>query len=304
MDKNNFFLFQECKKYRIPLFRCPDFLFFLFGIIIIFTILLSYLIVKAYIEEPEIMFFFISFLTIFLLILAFNITHTFRQFLEFSRLTSDFINLFSHHLRAPISSINWALDLLFSEKLGELSPKQKECLEGIKNEGKRLNEIISRFLTFSNLETFPKHIEKKEVSILEITKEVLEKLPPSSIKITLESSEDLPKIFTDPKRLKIAIENLILNAFYYTTDEIKIRIKKKENKIYFEVEDNGIGISEKEKKFIFQKFFRGEKAVLRLPTGAGIGLYLTKLAIESLKGKLGFNSIQNKGSKFWFYLPI
>lgn len=303
--KENFALFSECKKYKISLFRCPDFLFLLFGIIILFTILISYFIARAYIEDPRIVFFIVASLTIFLLILAFNITHTFRRLLEISKLTSDVINIFSHHLRSPISNINWALDLLFSGKLGELNESQKEYLESLKKEGERLNEIVSRLLIFSKLEFFGNHIEKKEVSLLKITKEILEKLsPPSKIKVQLESSEDLPKIFTDPKRVKLAIENLISNALYYTNDEIKIKIKKGKNKIYFEVEDNGIGIPEQEKKFIFQKFFRGEKAILRFPTGAGIGLYLTKIVIESLKGKVGFSSVENKGSKFWFYLPI
>ncbi|HHE76682.1 MAG TPA: ATP-binding protein, partial [Candidatus Parcubacteria bacterium] len=120
-------------------------------------------------------------------------------------------------------------------------------------------------------------------------------------------SKSLPKVFTDASLLKLVIENLIDNAIHYTRKggEVSVNIERKNGRnIIFKIKDDGIGISEEEKKYIFKKFFRAENALRKRTRGNGLGLYICKSIIEKLGGKIWFDSKLNKGTTFYFTLPI
>ena len=81
-------------------------------------------------------------------------------------------------------------------------------------------------------------------------------------------------------------------------------MKKKGKNLYFEIKDNGVGIPKGDQKYIFQKFFRSENILRYQTQGSGLGLYISKAIVERSGGKIGFKSEENKGSTFWFTLPI
>jgi len=102
------------------------------------------------------------------------------------------------------------------------------------------------------------------------------------------------------------LHNLIDNAIKYTKKEglVKIRLTKKRKSIRCEIEDNGVGIPEIDKKNIFEKFFRSQNIMKYQTIGSGLGLFIAKSVIEISNGKIGFWSRENKGTTFWFELPI
>jgi len=117
----------------------------------------------------------------------------------------------------------------------------------------------------------------------------------------------LPEISADPERTEMVIRNLIDNAIRYTANSgnIKIRISRAGNSfVRWAIHDEGIGITPHERRRIFDKFFRGRKAMLRQTEGSGVGLYAARAIIDAAGGKLGFSSEPEKGSEFWFTLPI
>jgi len=81
-------------------------------------------------------------------------------------------------------------------------------------------------------------------------------------------------------------------------------LRKQKKSIYFEVEDSGVGIPQEDQKYIFQRFFRSANVMRHQTEGSGLGLYIAKSIIEKSGGKIGFNSQENKGSTFWFTIPI
>jgi two-component system sensor histidine kinase VicK len=125
------------------------------------------------------------------------------------------------------------------------------------------------------------------------------------IELKINNSQ-LKNIKSDPEKLKIVVENLLDNAIRYSQKKGKVKIlteKRKEN-LYFQIDDEGIGIPKEDQKFIFQKFFRAKNATITQAGGTGLGLYISKEIIKKLKGKIGFKSQEQKGSTFWFSIPI
>jgi len=99
---------------------------------------------------------------------------------------------------------------------------------------------------------------------------------------------------------------LIDNALKYShpKGEIKISIEEDEGELVVKIEDNGIGISKKEQEKVFSKFFRGQEAMKIDTEGKGLGLFIAKNIIEYHGGEIGFESREDKGSLFYFTLPI
>jgi signal transduction histidine kinase len=296
-------LFKECKKYKVPLWQCPQFLFFIIGLLIVFGNLALYFLGPKFIQDPLILLFVISLFTIILLTINYFIVHFLEKTLDVSILKSQFLNIISHRLNSPLTNIKWILEYLISK---DFSVNEKEeYFLALKDNLERIRDMLGKFNLASQIDLTLKKLKLQKVSISEITQKNLQKIQPSfSVEVKTEIEPNLPEILTDPFFLDFVIFTLLDNAFRYTQDRVEIKIAKKKGKIYFEVKDNGIGIEEKEKKHIFERFYRGKEATLKWPFGIGLGLYLSKIFIQKLGGKIGFNSKKDKGSTFWFYLPI
>ena len=128
----------------------------------------------------------------------------------------------------------------------------------------------------------------------------------SNVEIKIDIKDNLPEILADPSQLKLVVENLLDNAIRYVKAKGKVEVKlEKQNKsIYFEVKDNGVGIPKEDQKYIFQRFFRSANVMRHQTEGSGLGLYIAKSIVEKSGGKIGFESQENKGSTFWFTIPI
>ena len=153
-------------------------------------------------------------------------------------------------------------------------------------------------------------IKREKISIEPIIKKLISRFKPfvlaSNIEIKFEAGENLPQVFTDAHQIEIVIENLFDNAIRYAKGggEIKIKLEQRDKTLYFEIKDTGVGIPKDDQKFIFQKFFRSENAIRQQTQGSGLGLFIAKSIIERFHGQIGFESEENKGSTFWFTLPI
>ena len=303
-------ILAQCKRYGLSLWQCPQFLFLIMGIIIIGSTLTAYAIGTRYIEEPELVALIVLLITAILFIIAAIITRSFERLAEASRMKSEFISIVSHQLRSPLSNLRWAIELLMSGRLGKIEEKQTEYFRILKENSGRMGELVSDLLIVSRIETATLPQKRKEISLEDLIKKLISEFEPfaqaSNVEIEFKSEENLPKILADPSQIRLVVENLLDNAVRYIKDrgKVKMLLSRRGQNLYFEIEDNGVGIPKEDQKYIFQKFFRSENVLKYQTQGSGLGLYISKAIVERSGGKIGFKSQEGIGSTFWFTLPI
>lgn len=308
--KAQFNIVGQCRRYGLSVWQCPQFLFLLMGLIIITSSLISYAVGNRYINDPLTVSLIVLFLTTVLLVIATIITRSFERLAEASRMKSEFVSVVSHQLRSPLSNIKWAIEVLMSGKICPVSDKQLEYCKILKENSERMMELVSDLLIVSRIEQGRMPLKKEKISLEDLVREILKRVEvfarASNVKISFKAEKGLPQILADPSQMKLVVENLLDNAIRYIREKgkIEIKLRKKGGDILFEIKDSGVGIPEKDQKFIFQKFFRSENALRQQTEGSGLGLYIVKSIIEKSGGNIGFESRENVGSAFWFALPI
>ncbi len=229
-----------------------------------------------------------------------------EKFVE--RLKTEFVSLSAHQLRTPLSGIKWALAMALEEpKLDEKSRKDLIKKAFLANE--RLIRIVNDLLDVTRIEEGRYIYKLTSVDFVKIVKEVLELYSQKAKEKNIDLKVFLPEIEVnveaDAEKIKIAVQNLVENAIFYTPSgkEVEIGLKTKEKELEFYVRDQGIGIPKSERSRVFTKFYRSAKAMRMETEGSGLGLFITKNIIEAHGGKIWFESEEGKGSTFYFTLP-
>lgn len=223
----------------------------------------------------------------------------------------SFISIASHQLRTPLTAIRWFSEMLNSGDAGELNKDQKDFVDQIYKGVLRLTDLVSVLLSLARVEGGRVKVEPILLNIVNFSKGIIQEVTPllkeKNLTIELvESKKSFPEIFLDPSLLRQVILNLLSNSIRYTNEKGKIEIilEIKEDHFVYIVKDNGIGVPVSQKDKIFEKFFRAENALAKVPEGTGLGLNFVKTIIEMWQGKIWFESEEGKGSTFYFTIPF
>lgn len=230
---------------------------------------------------------------------------------ELDQIKSEFVSIVAHQLRTPLSAIKWILKLLLDEDLGKINEEQKKFLQKGYESNERLIHLINDMLNVSRIDAGKfKYIftySPLDKIVEDVISEIQEMAEKKHITITfLEMEKSLPLIRLDTEKIRLVLQNIMDNAIKYTPigGKIIVKIKKKGKEALFSVQDSGIGIPDDQKKSIFTKFFRGTNAAKIQTEGSGLGLFISKNIIQKHWGKIGFESAIDKGSTFYFTLPL
>lgn len=223
---------------------------------------------------------------------------------------SEVTSIISHQLKTPISVIKGCLEVLRSKDLGELNKKQKEYLEDALENTKKMNDLVKDLLDVAKIEEDKLEVKSKLSNLEEIIKKLVDNFyllsKAKNCTITFKVVNKIPSTFFDPLKIEQVASNIISNAISYNKRQgiIKIILEKKGDDILFSCEDTGVGIADDEKERVFKKFYRSERTIPLDTSGSGLGLFIAKAIIEKNKGEIWLESEENKGTTFYFSLPI
>ena len=221
---------------------------------------------------------------------------------------AQFLSTITHELRTPLYAVTGLTHLLLEE---DPKPDQKEHLNSLKFSGEYLLSLINNILDLNKLEANKVEIEKTTFSLKKRINDVLVALKKTAEdrknSLHFEYDDSIPeKLIGDPLKLSQVLINLIGNSVKFTQNgKVTIRvntIKITDDKVNLriEIEDNGVGISKKKQKSIFETFNQGSLQINRKFGGSGLGLSIVKNLLELMNSKIYLESTLGKGSKFWF----
>ncbi len=228
---------------------------------------------------------------------------------ESDHLKSAFLASMSHELRTPLNSIIGFTGILLQGMAGPLTEEQAKQLSMVKGSASHLLELINDVLDISKIESGRIQVYDEAFKIELVLIMAVSSLRPFAEKKGLHLKHnieaDLPKLYSDKRRLEQVLINLINNAIKFTdTGEITINCYKKDNFLHIDVADTGIGINQNDLKTIFETFRQIDTGLDRVKEGSGLGLAISKKLVELLGGTLSVESEFGVGSTFSVILPF
>ena len=309
LDDLNFI--SACRKYKLGLWQCPNFLFLAMGAVTIVIMFGTYFVSERYYSET-VTIVSVTLVAIFILTISSFIINGVEKIAEANIMKSEFISVISHQLCTPLSSIRWNLEVLETEK-GEkddkLTPKQLIFLQNIEKSNERMLKLVNDLLEVIRIDQGRSVFVKDKVSLVQLAQEVIQNLEylkiARKVSVNLRDSSPLPRVYVDPKKMKIAMENLIGNAIKFSEegDEVNVMLRMEKKRVILIVEDHGVGIPRYQHSRVFEKFFRSNNVSRYRTEGVGLGLYLVKAILKNFGGEVWFESEVNKGSTFYVSLP-
>ncbi len=251
--------------------------------------------------------FVLSFALIVILLVYVYSIFTILQQKKYSELQRDFINNMTHEFKTPLSSILIASNYLKQQNVIKTDEKLEKYTNIIISQSNKLNTHIETILNIAKSDNSPLVLDKKQISVLSILKDVIEniqlKYPESSIQIRSPRTEIL--IEADTFHFTNLVYNLLDNAIKYCEKkpEIIISIIEKANQMQLDFSDNGIGISNKNLPFIFDKFFRITSTKSNEVNGFGLGLYYVKKICTLHHWKILANNNASHGITISIIIP-
>ena len=226
-----------------------------------------------------------------------------------ARLKNNLAATVSHELKTPLSSMRVLVDTLLDSKSIE-EQKTREYLRLIAQENERLSRVIQNFLTFSRMErskgTFDIAAVPTQQIIDAVISAVRDRFAAPACQFETEIAENLPDVMAAPDAMATALINLLDNAYKYSEGKKRIvfRVWAEREKIFFSVQDNGIGIAPRETKRIFQPFHQIDSRLSRHGGGCGLGLCIVHNIVREHGGEVAVESAPGCGSTFTISLPV
>lgn len=215
------------------------------------------------------------------------------------RLTGDI----SHELKTPLTNIQSHLEAMID---GIWEPTEERLLS-VKEEAERLSSLVSDMQKLNKYDESSIKLKKDNVNISDIICFVIFQFSnlAKSKNIKIEYEKKNINLYCDKDKITQALVNILSNAIRYSNEgsTIFIEEKLKDNKVIISIEDQGIGISEEDLKYVFERFYRADKSRTRATGGTGIGLTTVKSIVSSHGGEVKLESKLGEGSKFTIILP-
>jgi signal transduction histidine kinase len=230
---------------------------------------------------------------------------------ELEKTKDEFLSVASHELRTPMTIIKSYLWMISTERHGKLDPKQKEYIKKAILSTERMIELINDILNVSRIEQNALNVQINRVELVELINELVSdfkvKADEKGLKLHITQEKNKMYAYLDTSKLREILVNLVGNSLKFTDQgEIRIDIRQAGDFQKVSIIDTGRGIKQTELERLFHKFGRLDSSYQTVAEseGTGLGLYIVKLFVDAMGGKIGvFSDGVGKGSTFWFTVP-
>ncbi|MBA3758111.1 hypothetical protein H0X10_00560 [Candidatus Saccharibacteria bacterium] len=235
-----------------------------------------------------------------------NITSEYKL----SLMKNNFINLASHQLRTPMTVIMTYAHMLSNEYAGGLNKEQQQLADTLVSSSERMIALVEGLLNIARVQSATRLIQKSDIRISEIFKQIHKELEPRLVEkklgYSLSLDGNLPVINTDTSIFHEIFSNLIVNAVQYTPikGSINVTVKLMNKKALISISDTGIGIPKEYQPYLFEQFSRAENAMQEFTEGTGLGLYMVKILLDKIGGTINYRSELNVGTEFKVLVPL
>jgi len=237
---------------------------------------------------------------------------TAEKLLERSK--DEFFAVAAHDMRTPLTAIRGNASMIMDYFSSQLRDKSlREMVSDIHKSSVRLIGLVNDYLDTAKLEQGKVEFHKETFNLTDLIDETTRQLENTAtskgLYLKLEKEEaKLPEVVADKNRTNQVIFNLIGNAIKFTEKGgVKVTVKNEDSDLAVRVIDTGSGISKTDQSLLFKKFQQADGKILThdVTTGTGLGLYISKLMVEAMGGKICLESSEvDKGSTFLFTLPL
>ena len=222
------------------------------------------------------------------------------------RQISEFATNASHELRTPLTSLTSSFEVVLGRE--RTLEEYREALLRSLPEVRRLNRIVENLLVMAQVDAGDVELKTNPVEIDAILLESYEAMHMggAAAGITIELGDmDVGSVEGDPHWLRQMFDNLIGNAVKYSTPEGVVRVfaTSTEDEVVISIEDEGLGIPEEERRFVFHRYYRVQSEGSRRISGVGLGLSIAKWAVEAHGGKIEIHGVEPQGTRFDVTLP-
>jgi signal transduction histidine kinase len=221
----------------------------------------------------------------------------------------DVFYYLSHEFKTPITLVNAAVQTMEHICGDEIPYKVKKYMRQIKQNSLRQLRLVNNILDITRAESGYMKLHRRNMDIVSVTKAITESVSlyakEKGEKLVFKSSLSKKVMAIDDEKYERILLNLLSNAIKFSSEgqTIKVIVSEKNNMVYIQVADNGIGIPEQKQKIIFERFGQVSSGLAKNQEGTGIGLYLVKLLVDALGGEVTVESNKGKGSIFTIILP-
>lgn len=239
-----------------------------------------------------------------------KIIHDRTREVELLRSKTEFIGVASHQLRTPLTGLHWALESLNKQSLEDSS---KDLVDMALSASSKLLKTVNDLLDVSKIEEGKFGYKFENIDIIKFIEDIIESIKDFArqfgVKIYFQKPEEQQIIVSiDSQKLSMVFSNLLDNAIKYNVQngQIIISLEKTKEQPYIQIsiKDTGVGIPPDQFDKLFTKFFRAENVERISTEGTGLGLYIAKNIIKRHGGEIWVESELNRGSVFYFTLPL
>jgi len=229
---------------------------------------------------------------------------------KLEKLKSDFIANVSHELRTPIAMLQGYSEAII-DGVVTTEEERTDMIRVIYDESQRMSRLVTDLLDLARMESGHMSLYKEDVPLVAVIERMTHKFDQTAkekhVQLHIETNfSDETLISIDEDRIEQVLTNLIDNAIRHTPADgsVTVSIENEQNYAKIQIKDTGQGIPQDDLPYVFERFYKADKARTRSKGGTGLGLAITKNIVEAHNGRISVDSVEQQGTTFTFYLPL